>query len=79
MRSRIGTGSSLSSMHAPDHRRRARPAGRRLEIARGFFVLGERLDIDWLEQAREAGRHPVAAVGAAVDGGRPVRVTPQAV
>jgi glutamate dehydrogenase len=38
-------------VHGPDIISVARATGRQvLEVARGFFVLGERLDIDWLEQ-----------------------------
>jgi len=41
-------------VHAPDIIAVAHATGRApLEIARGFFVLGERLDIDWLEQQLE--------------------------
>ncbi len=46
-----------------------------LEVARAFFLLGEKLQIDWLEQRLEdlPADTPLAAVGAAVDGGRPVQ------
>ncbi|HEX6399289.1 MAG TPA: NAD-glutamate dehydrogenase domain-containing protein, partial [Actinomycetota bacterium] len=38
-------------VHGPDIILVARATGRELlEVARGFFLLGERLDIDWLEQ-----------------------------
>ncbi|HET9673119.1 MAG TPA: NAD-glutamate dehydrogenase [Actinomycetota bacterium] len=38
-------------VHGPDIITVARATGRGLlEVARGFFLLGERLDIDWLEQ-----------------------------
>jgi glutamate dehydrogenase len=38
-------------VHGPDIISVARAVGRPvLEVARGFFLLGERLDIDWLEQ-----------------------------
>lgn len=38
-------------VHGPDIISVARATGRPvLEVARGFFLLGERLDIDWLEQ-----------------------------
>jgi glutamate dehydrogenase len=38
-------------VHGPDIITVARATGRPvLEVARGFFLLGERLDIDWLEQ-----------------------------
>jgi glutamate dehydrogenase len=41
-------------VHAPDIIAVAHASGRApLEIARGFFVLGERLDIDWLETQLE--------------------------
>jgi glutamate dehydrogenase len=46
-------------VHGPDIISVARAAGRPvLEVARGFFVLGERLDIDWLE--RRLSEQPVA-------------------
>ena len=38
-------------VHGPDIISVSRATGRPvLEVARGFFLLGERLDIDWLEQ-----------------------------
>ena len=41
-------------MHAPDIIAVAHATGRTpLEVARGFFVLGEGLDIDWLETQLE--------------------------
>ncbi len=41
-------------VHAPDIIAVAHATGRApLEVARGFFVLGERLDLDWLEQQLE--------------------------
>jgi glutamate dehydrogenase len=41
-------------VHAPDIIAVAHATGRSpLEVARGFFVLGERLDIDWLETQLE--------------------------
>jgi glutamate dehydrogenase len=42
-------------VHAPDIIAVAHSSGRSvLEVARGFFLLGERLEIDWLEQQLEA-------------------------
>jgi glutamate dehydrogenase len=42
-------------VHGPDIIAVAHATGRSvLEVARGFFLLGERLDIDWLEQQLEA-------------------------
>jgi glutamate dehydrogenase len=41
-------------VHAPDIIAVAHATGRPpLEVARGFFVLGERLDIDWIETQLE--------------------------
>ena len=41
-------------VHGPDIISVARATGRpSLEVARAFFLLGERLDIDWLEQRLE--------------------------
>ena len=42
-------------MHGPDIIAVAHATGRPpLEVARGFFLLGERLEIDWLESQLEA-------------------------
>ena len=54
-RSRAGTRSRASWCTDPTSSRSpTRRAGRSCEVARGFFLLGERLQLDWLEQQLEA-------------------------
>ena len=49
---RSGMPSSRELVHGPDIIAVAHATGRSvLEVARGFFLLGERLEIDWLETA----------------------------
>ena len=63
---RAATRSSANWCTAPTSSRSpTRPAASVLEVARGFFLLGERLEIDWLEQQLEAaaGRRPAGSAG----------------
>ena len=56
--------SSRELVHAPDIIAVAHATGRSpLEVARGFFVLGERLEIDWLETQLEQLRRAPAGSG----------------